>query len=30
MKQILQNLNTGQTELVDIPAPQTQTGNLLI
>ncbi len=30
MKQILQNLSTGQTELVEAPAPQLRRGHLLI
>ncbi|GAK57147.1 oxidoreductase domain protein [Candidatus Vecturithrix granuli] len=30
MKQILQNLKTGRTELVEIPAPQAKPGHLLI
>ncbi|WP_394199336.1 bi-domain-containing oxidoreductase [Litoreibacter albidus] len=30
MKQILQNLSTGQSELVEAPAPQTRNGSLLI
>jgi len=30
MKQILQNLSTGQSELVEAPAPQTRRGSLLI
>ena len=30
MKQILQNLQTGQSELVDAPAPQLRAGHLLI
>jgi len=30
MKQILQNLSTGQSDLVDAPAPQARSGSLLI
>ncbi len=30
MKQILQSLNTGITQVVDIPAPTPQSGKLLI
>lgn len=30
MKQVLQNLSTGQSELVEAPAPQSRHGNLLI
>lgn len=30
MKQVLQNLSTGQSELVEAPAPQARNGNLLI
>lgn len=30
MKQILQHLRTGETELVDVPAPSVETGHLLI
>ena len=30
MKQILQNLSTGQSELVEAPAPQARKGALLI
>ena len=30
MKQILQNIASGETELVEVPCPQTKSGNLLI
>jgi len=30
MKQILQNLKSGKTELVEVPAPQARAGDLLI
>jgi hypothetical protein len=30
MKQILQNLKTGKTELTKIPCPETKSGHLLI
>ena len=30
MKQILQHLKTGATELVDVPAPGAEVGHLLI
>ncbi|MHB8533836.1 MAG: bi-domain-containing oxidoreductase [Sulfuricaulis sp.] len=30
MKQILQNLNNGETELADVPCPRTKVGHLLI
>ncbi|MCL0041517.1 hypothetical protein M1N12_00350 [Peptococcaceae bacterium] len=30
MKQILQNLKTGDTELIEVPCPQVKPGHLLI
>ena len=30
MRQILQNLKSGETELVDVPCPQVKAGHLLI
>jgi len=30
MKQVLQNLKTGATEVVDVPAPRVRPGHLLI
>ena len=30
MKQVLQNISNGETQVLDVPCPQNQTGHLLI